>query len=157
MVFFYINMQLGQNGINLIKHFESCKLSAYLDSVFIPTIGWGNTQYENGVKVKLYDEITQQRADMLFNNVVQHFVDNVTAYVKQPINQNQFDALVCLCYNIGPGNFYSSSVLRKININPNDPTITDSFKLWNKANGKVLEGLVYRRNAEAELYFKPLA
>ncbi len=69
---------------------------------------------------------------------------------------NQFDALVSFCYNVGPANLKSSTLLKKVNINPNDPTIKNEFLKWTKAGGKVLKGLVTRRTAEAELYFTPV-
>jgi lysozyme len=72
----------------------------------------------------------------------------------KPLNDNQFSACVSLAYNIGTGGFKRSSVFKKLNINPQDPTIADSFKLWNKGGGKVLNGLVTRREAEIQLYFK---
>ena len=69
------------------------------------------------------------------------------------IGQNQFDALVSLAYNIGVSAFAKSTVAKRVNANPNDPTIRDAFLLWSKAAGKVLAGLVRRRTAEADLYF----
>ena len=65
----------------------------------------------------------------------------------------QFDALVSFAYNVGVGNFAKSTLLKKVNANPNDPTIRSEFEKWNKANGRVLKGLVTRRKEEADLYF----
>lgn len=144
---------IGKEGIALIKAFEGCKLTAYKDAIGIPTIGWGNTQYENGVKVKIGDKITQERADELFLLIVSKFIQGVNQRV-QPVNQNQFDALVSFAYNVGLGNLEKSTLLKKVNKNPNDPTISTEFLKWNKAGGKVLLGLTRRRKAEAALYFK---
>ena len=69
------------------------------------------------------------------------------------LNQNQFNALVSFAYNVGTGNFSSSTLLKKVNRNPDDLTIKDEFLRWNKAGGKVLNGLTNRRNEEADLYF----
>ena len=146
-------MNLDKEGLDLIKRFEGCKLQAYLCSAGVPTIGVGNTYYEDGTKVKLGDEITQEKADELFSMIVKKYEDTVNQLVKSKINQHQFNSLVSLTYNIGAGNFQKSSVLKKVNLNPADATIKDSFLLWNKANGKVIKGLVTRRNAEADLYF----
>jgi lysozyme len=118
------------------------------------TIGFGNTFYEDGTKVKEGDVITQQRADELAKFIVEQFATSIRAMIKQPLNENQFSACVSLAYNIGTGGFKKSSVLRKLNVNPNDPTIADSFRLWNKGGGVVLKGLVRRREAEIALYFK---
>lgn len=145
--------QIGINGINLIKSFEGCRLTAYKDSVGIPTIGWGNTQYENGVKVKIGDKITQERADELFLLIVKKFSQGVNQRVHE-INQNQFDALVSFSYNVGLGNLDASTLLKKVKKNPNDPTIPAEFHKWNRANGKVLPGLTRRRHAESALYTK---
>ena len=108
-----------------------------------------------GTKVKEGDVITQQRADELAKFIVEQFADSIRAMIKQPLNENQFSACVSLAYNIGTGGFKKSSVLRKLNVNPTDPTIADSFRLWNKGGGVILKGLVRRREAEIALYFKP--
>jgi lysozyme len=118
------------------------------------TIGFGNTFYENGDKVKEGDVITQQRADELAKFIIDQFAVSITPFILKPLNDNQFSACVSLAYNIGTGGFKRSSVFKKLNINPQDPTIADSFKLWNKGGGKVLNGLVTRREAEIQLYFK---
>jgi lysozyme len=86
--------------------------------------------------------------------MVRKFESIVEFNVTSRINQNQFDALVSLSYNIGSSNFRKSSLLRKININPNDKTIKDEFQKWNKSNGKVLPGLIRRRDAEWNLFIR---
>ena len=147
-------MQINKEGIDLIKKFEGCRLKAYKCPAGIWTIGYGNTFYEDGMKVKEGDVITQERAESLAAFVITQFAVTIAPFIKQPLNDNQFSACVSLCYNIGQGNFKKSSVFKKLNINPNDPTIADSFRLWNKGGGKVLTGLVRRREAEIALYFK---
>lgn len=146
-------MKIDTTGANLIKQFEGCKLKAYLDSVKVPTIGWGNTQYENGSKVKLGDTITQERADELFLLIVAKFEDGVTKLLRWQITQNKFNALVSFAYNVGLGNLGKSTLLKKVNANPSDPSILAEFAKWNKAGGKVLLGLTRRRKAESDLYF----
>lgn len=157
-------MKLTEKGINLIKEFEGLRLTAYRDSVGVWTIGYGNTFYEDGTVVKQGDKITQERADSLFRSILDSFADGVRASLSNPhrISDTQFSAMVSLAYNIGIGRypedrygaagFRGSTLLRKVNANPCDPTIPDEFRKWNKAGGKVLAGLVRRREAEAQLY-----
>ena len=146
-------MKVNKKGIELLHHFESCKLEAYLCPSKIPTIGWGNTRYEDGTPVKLGDKITQERADSLFLNILATFEKGVLARVKNTLNENQFSALACIAYNIGLSNFGTSTLLKKVNANPSDPDIRNQFERWNKGGGVVLNGLVRRRKAEADLYF----
>ena len=75
--------------------------------------------------------------------------------MKSAINENQLGALTSFAFNAGTGNLQKSTLLKKVNANPNDPTIRDEFMRWTKAGGKVLNGLVTRRKAEADLYFTP--
>lgn len=147
-------MKVNAEGYALLKRFEGCILKAYKCPAGVWTIGFGNTFYEDGTKVKEGDVITQQRADELAKFIVEQFADSIRAMIKQPLNENQFSACVSLAYNIGTGGFKKSSVLRKLNVNPTDPTIADSFRLWNKGGGVILKGLVRRREAEIALYFK---
>jgi lysozyme len=78
---------------------------------------------------------------------------SVDSFCRDDINQNQFDALVSFAYNLGVGNLKSSTLLKKVNANPSDPTIRDEFMKWVNGGGKKLPGLVKRRQAEADLYF----
>jgi lysozyme len=146
-------MEINQQGLDLIKSFEGCKLNAYLDSVNVPTIGYGATYYENGEKVKLGDKITQQRADELFKFHIKQFSVKVRSLIKSNVNDNQFSALVSFAFNCGIANLQKSTLLKKVNANANDITISNEFMKWNKAGGKVLNGLTRRRKAEADLYF----
>lgn len=140
-------------GIPLIKKYEGLKLSAYICPAGIPTIGYGSTFYENGAKVKMGESISIERADSLLINTVQKFEASVRGLVKSAANENQIGALTSFAFNLGVGNFKKSTLLKKVNANPNDPTIKAEFMKWNKAGGKVLNGLTKRRNEEAELYF----
>lgn len=137
----------------LVKHFEGCKLTSYVCSAGHNTIGYGNTFYENGVKVKPGDKITQQRAEELLDVILIKFVQQTNELIKSNVNQNQRDALTDFAYNCGVGNLRNSTLLKKVNANPNDKTIRDEFMKWNKGGGKVLNGLTRRREAEANLYF----
>ena len=147
-------MILDNKGYLLITKHEGLKLKPYLCPAKIPTIGYGNTYYPDGKRVTLLDkDITKQQAFDMFKEIANRFAKRVDALVTSNINQNQFNALVSFAYNVGTGNFSSSTLLKKVNKNPNDLTIKDEFLRWNKAGGKVLNGLTNRRNEEADLYF----
>ncbi len=147
-------MKISINGINLIKKYEGCKLAAYLCPAHIPTIGYGNTLYQDNTPVKLGDNITQDEAEVLLGLILVHFESGVLNLVKSNINQNQFDSLVSFSYNLGLTALSKSTLLKKVNANPSDGTIPLEFSKWNKAGGKVLKGLTDRRKAESELYTK---
>lgn len=140
-------------GIPLIKKYEGLRLEAYLCPSSIPTIGYGNTFWENGSKVVLGEKISTERADSLLNQTVSKFEQQVKNLVKSAINENQLGALTSFAYNVGVGSFSRSTLLRKVNINPNDVSIRGEFMKWNKGGGKVLNGLTKRRKDEADLYF----
>lgn len=147
-------MKLNDAGYKLICKFEGLKLKPYLCSAKIPTIGYGNTYYPDGKRVTLLDkEITKEHAFDIFKEVADRFAKRVDALVTKPLTQNQFNALVSLCYNIGTGNFSSSTLLKKVNINPNDLSIKNEFLRWNKVNKVAINGLTKRRNEEAVIYF----
>lgn len=147
-------MILDNKGYLLITKHEGLKLKPYLCPAKIPTIGYGNTYYPDGKRVTLLDkDITKQQAFDMFKEIANRFAKRVDALVTSNINQNQFNSLVSFAYNVGTGNFSTSTLLKKVNKNPNDLTIKDEFLRWNKAGGKVLNGLTNRRNEEADLYF----
>lgn len=154
-------MKVSKKGLDLIKKYEGFRNAAYLCPANVATIGFGSTFYEDGSSVTLQDEpITRARAEQLLKNVLNKFEEEVNYSVTTKINQNQFDALVSFIYNIGTINYLCSTLLKRINKNPNDENISFQFKRWNKArvNGKltVLKGLKRRRNEEAFLYFTPI-
>lgn len=146
------HMQLSTNGFNLLAELEGVVLNPYKDSVGIPTIGIGSTYYEDGTKVTMKDKaITKERAIQLAKNVVKSFEARVNKSILLPMTQNQFDAMVLLCYNIGESGFARSSVVRNFNAG-NLQKAADSFLLWNKAGGKVSKGLTNRRQKERNLF-----
>ena len=147
-------MKLNDKGYNLIKEFEGLRLKPYLCSAGVPTIGYGNTFYENGTKVKLTDApITKERAETLFKALADKFAVKVVPLIKKPITQNQFNALVSFAYNVGVTALQNSTLLKLVNNNPNDSNIAKEFLKWNKAGGKVVNGLTNRRIKESALYF----
>jgi len=145
--------QIGAKGLNLIKKYEGFKSKPYLCPSSIPTIGYGATYYPDGRKVKLTDKpITQKEADTMLLNMLKHYEQGVDSFTTDKVNQNQFDALVSIGYNIGLQALKGSTLIRKVNLDPNDKTIKNEFMRWTKANGKVLDGLLCRRKEEADLY-----
>jgi lysozyme len=145
----------SNNLIELIKKFEGFSAKPYLCPAKVVTIGYGNTFYANGEKVKLTDApINELQAVELLKQTLGQYEKAVDSYCRDDINQNQFDALVDFAYNCGNGNLKSSTLLKKVNANPNDITIGLEFAKWNKGGGKILNGLVKRRAAESELYFR---
>lgn len=143
-------MTVSQKGLDLVKQFEGLRLKAYLDSVNVPTIGYGTTIYPNGKKVKIGESCTIEQAEEYLRTDINR---RAAAVGNIPVNQNQFDAILSFCYNLGLGAWNKSTLRKKVLANPNDPTIEAEFNKWNKAGGKVLAGLVKRRQAEADLYF----
>ena len=140
-------MRTSEKGIDLIKRHESLRLATYLCPAGVPTIGYGHTH-----GVKMGDRITAEQAERLLIGDLIVAETEVNRYGFD-LTQNQFDALVSFVYNIGAGNFRSSTLLKRLKANPNDPDIANQFKRWVYGGGKVLPGLVRRRNEEAKLYF----
>lgn len=136
---------------------EGIKLKPYNDSAGIPTIGIGCTFYPNGSKVTMKDEPLPNEAAAwkLFDKVNSNFMLTVYSTTRDDINQNQFNALVALCYNIGTPSFKTSTVLKLVNKNPNDPAIADAFYMWrySTVDGVKKPILAGRRKREAALYF----
>ena len=139
-------MNISNEGIALIKKFEGCKLESYYDAVDVLTIAYGRTK-----AVKAGDTCTQEQADAWLEEELHEYGGYVNDAVKVDLTQNQFDALTAWTYNLGPTNLNSSSMLTKINEKDWDE-VPNQIKRWNKAGGKVLEGLVRRREAEAKLF-----
>ena len=141
-----ILMKLGERGTEILKYFEGCKLTAYQDSVGVWTIGYGHTK---GV----YDgmTITQDQAEQMLLSELEEYEGYIKDMVTVPLTQNQFDALVVWIYNLGPTNFRNSTLLKELNAG-NYNAAGQEITRWNKAGGKVLAGLVKRREAEAELF-----
>ena len=141
-------MRTSQKGINLIKEFEGFRPTAYRCWAGVLTIGYGHT---SGVSCS--QVVTEQQAEDLLRIDLVDAEAAVNRYVKSELKQTQFDALVSFVFNCGSGNFLKSTLLKRVNANPNDPTIREAFMMWNKSKGNVLKGLTRRRTAEADLYF----
>ena len=147
-------MKVDNKGLDLIKQFEGFSGKPYLDSVGMPTIGYGFTYYPNGKRVTMNDSpISEEHATTLLAEIIKPYEVGVDSMTRDDITQNQFNALVSFAYNLGVKSLQGSTLLKKVNRNPNDKTIRDEFLKWVNAGGKKLQGLVNRRNKEAEVYF----
>lgn len=143
---------MDQAGIDFLIQEEGIRLKPYLDSAGIPTIGIGCTYYEDGRRVTMKDPaITKERAINLFKNVLKPYETTIWSVTRDDINQQQFNALTSLSYNIGVPGFKGSTVLKRVNKNPADPAIGAAFEMWKTAGGKPI--LLGRRKREVKLYF----
>lgn len=140
-------MNISEKGIKIIKNFEGCRLQAYKCPTGIWTIGYGHTgsSVHQGLKISQTDAESFLKTDLIVH------CNNVSKLVKVPLNQNQFDALVSLEYNIGYGSFSKSTLLRLLN-NKDYKGAAEQFAVWRLGGGKVLPGLVKRRKAEKDLF-----
>ena len=145
-------MNISQNCLDLVKHYEGFKLEAYKCPAGINTIGYGTTMYPDGTRVHPGDLCNEATAEIWLqwelNNAAQ-FIDNH----KLILNQNQVDACCSFIYNLGAGAFLKSTLFQLIQINPNNPGILQEFYKWVHAGGIILKGLQHRRLSEAHLYF----
>ena len=133
-------------GLSLIKKFEGCELEAYQCTAGVWTMGYGHTK---GVTPS--DSISQEEAEQMLVDELHEYESYVNEYVTVALSQNQFDALVSWVYNLGPANLKASTMLKVLNSGEYED-VPAQIKRWNKAGGKVLEGLIRRREAEACLF-----
>jgi len=154
-------MQLSTNGFKIIKNFEGLRLTAYRDVAGIWTIGYGSTRYHDGKAVKPGDKLSgEAQADALFANTLGQYEDAVNRYVKVPLTQNQFDALVSFTYNEGTGALKESTILVKLN-EKNYTEAASHFLAWNKITDPhtgqkvICDTLVHRRREESRLFMQP--
>ena len=149
---------LANSTISLIAGFEGLQLNAYLLGG-IPHIGYGFTYYQSGYlrnkfgrsNVRIGDKITQADADQELEIILNDFADYVNSRVLVELSQNQFDALLSLCYNIGKSAFANSTLLALLN-QGNYSGASAEFDRWVYSGGVVNAGLVERRNAEQSLF-----
>jgi lysozyme len=143
---------------DFIKNKEGLSLRGYKDSAGVWTIGYGTIMYQNHIPVAPGDVITIEQAESLLTwEVTAKGIAVNNALGDTNLNQNQFNALVSFTYNLGVGALLSSTLLRRIKENPDDPSIRDAFIMWDKAHvdGQLVEvsGLKKRREEEADMYF----
>jgi lysozyme len=139
-------MKISNEGIELIKHFEGCETKAYKCPAGVWTIGYGHIK-----GVQEGDVITETQAHEMLVEELNEYENYIHDLVKCPLNQNQFDALVSWVFNLGSGNLSSSTLLKVLNAG-DYAGVPAQIMRWNKAGGKVLEGLTRRRQAEADLF-----
>ncbi|MDX7345685.1 lysozyme [Citrobacter braakii] len=147
-------MQTNEKGIKNIKDFEGCSLTAYPDpgTGGAPwTIGYGWTHPVDGKPIKPGMTIKQETADRLLKTGLVSYENDVLKMAKVKLTQGQFDALVSFAYNVGSRALSTSTLLRKLN-DGDVMGAADEFLRWNKAGGKVLNGLTRRREAERALF-----
>lgn len=150
-------MIVRQSTTSFTGKFESCILHAYQDIAGVWTIGWGTTIYPDGKHVQKGESIPQAWADYLLENKLNQIAAYIAVHIRSELNQNQVDAVLDFCYNVGVPAFMGSTLLRKINADPTDITIKDAFLMWDKAHidGQLVEvkGLKERRKEEGDKYF----
>jgi lysozyme len=139
-------MNISENGLDLIKQSEHCELDAYQDCAGIWTIGYGHT-----LNVRAHDVISAHTAEVLLENDLQPVENAISSLVHVPLNQNQFDALVSLTFNIGIYALRQSTLLHYLN-NWQYQLAADEFLKWDRAGGKVVAGLSNRRRTERSLF-----
>lgn len=147
-------MQASNNGIELIKRFEGCSLTAYPDpgTGGTPwTIGYGWTGNVDGKPIRPGMKIDQATADRLLRTGIVSYDQAVSKMLKLSVTQNQYDALVSLAYNIGTRALSTSTLMKKLNAGDYGGA-ADEFLRWNKSGGKVMPGLSNRRGAERALF-----
>ena len=148
-------MMVNQATIDLIKRWEGCKLKAYKDVAGVWTVGYGLTSRAGFIEVGPETTLTQDEADWYLEQVVNDFASKIAPMITAPINENQFGAFASLAYNIGVGGFGKSSALRRFNAGQ-IMEVPAAMRMWKKAGGKVVQGLVNRREAEIKLFLTPV-
>jgi lysozyme len=138
--------QINRDGLELIKSSEGCILHTYDDGVGVPTIGYGHTE-----GVTWGQTITQTQAEELLKQDLNYFEQDVSSLLTVPVTDNQFAALVSLCYNIGTGAFAESTLLRFLNQGDYSGA-AEQFGRWVNGGGKEMAGLIFRRSLERELF-----
>jgi lysozyme len=154
------NLHLGKAGEELIKSFESLVLKSYIDThdkqgnpIF--AIGWGHAGAIDGVKIVAGQTITEDEAEKLFLEDAKVYENKVRQFVTVPLNQNQFDALVCMAYNVSTAHFQEMVQISELNKGIYNK-VADAMLHFNVADGRILRGLTRRRKEEGELFNKPV-
>lgn len=153
-------LHLSENGAKLIKAFESCVLTAYVDTHdskgnIVWSIGWGHSSALGFPHVQEGMTITQEEADKIFMDDAVIFENKVKRMVTIALNQNQFDALVCMCYNVSTAHFKEMLDISELNkgVYANVP---DAMMHYNVSAGRILRGLTRRRKLEGQLFSTPI-
>jgi lysozyme len=145
----FARRRITKEGLELIKSFEGLRLETYLCPANIPTIGYGST----GSHVKMGMKITETEAEDLLIEDLERFEVGVEKLCKVQLSDNEFSALVSFSFNVGLGALEKSTLLKVLN-SGDKVGAAPQFLRWNKAGGKVLNGLTKRREAEMKLFLK---
>jgi lysozyme len=140
-----MNMEYSQSGLKITEQFEACKLVGYADIKGVPTVGYGHT----GPGIYVGMQITPLQAEQFLLNDVQWVVHCVNKLVTVVLTQGEFDALCDLVFNIGSGNFAGSTLLKLLNKGDFAHAALE-FDKWDKSGGRVIAGLLRRRQAETD-------
>jgi lysozyme len=135
-------MQYSKQGLALTEQFEGCRLTAYPDQVGVPTVGYGHTR---GVRLGM--TCTQEQAEAWLRDDIAICEQDVNTHVKVPLTQGEFDALVDFSFNLGCQSLNGSTLLRLLNAGDYHGAAAE-FEKWSHAGGKVVAGLLRRRQAE---------
>lgn len=153
-------MEISEKGIKFLKDLEGFRESPYQCSSGTWTIGYGSTYYLDGTKIRKTDPIISEHdADLLMRHTLGNYQDAINLLIIANLTQNQYDAIMSFVYNIGPGAFKESTILKRVNADPKDERIRAEFLRWNKEKDrktgkwKENEGLTKRRKKESNLYF----
>jgi lysozyme len=141
---------LSSVGEELIKEFEGYRNTAYKDAVGVWTIGWGHTRTARQGMV-----VRREQAQTLFGEDIAVYERGVREAVKVPLNQNEFDALVSFAYNVGVSAMRGSTLVRLLNARIDRSLVAQQFSRWSYAGGKLLDGLLRRRERERDLFLTP--
>ena len=145
-------MNISDNCITLIKHHEGVRNTPYQDPIELWTVGVGHLMGNGKVKPKDWNRRrTDDEVNQLLRNDIKRFENGVESLITVELNQNQFDALVCFAFNVGLGNLQASTLRRKLNRSDYEGAANE-FPKWRKAGGRVLKGLVKRRDDERILF-----
>jgi len=154
-------MQTSEHGLQLLKQWEGFKLQLYKDSAGLPTIGVGHLLKKDelasgriiisGVPVEFVDGLGEEQVTSLLQQDLQPAEDTVNSGVKVVLDQNQFDALVSFTFNSGAQAFAESTLLKLLNQGSYD-AVPDQLRRWVRAGGKIVQGLVNRRENEIKLW-----
>lgn len=152
-----MEFRVSQGAVELARHHEGFRANAYLDPIKIPTIGYGLTRYfhrPGAPRVQMGEVISHDEAMYGLLYTLQMFMNEVAPRIRVPLTQNQIDAIASFVYNVGVTNFLNSTMLRMLNAGDYRGA-ADQFPRWNRAGGKVFNGLVRRRAEERELFLRP--
>lgn len=149
-------MNISDRGVDFIKSFEGFSAGPYLDAAGVPTIGYGATYYPGGQRVRMSDPpISESEGRRLLAAMLRDFEEAIDGALQVDVTQSQFDALVSFAYNVGISAATESTLMRKLNAG-DVLGAADQFTRWTKSGGKVLRGLLRRREAEREMFLSEL-